>query len=140
MQKSFVQIAAGARRRLEEMARAGYPHETCGLLIGRQTNGSVEVGDVLQARNLDTDRARDHYVLDPADWARADATARGRGEDIVGIWHSHPDHPARPSETDRAAAWAGWSYVIVSVTDAGITEMRSWRLNGNEFYEEVIQS
>jgi len=57
----------------------------------------------------------------------------------VGIWHSHPDHPARPSETDRAAAWEGWSYLIASVTDAGLSELRSWRLSGERFLEEPVE-
>jgi len=62
------------------------------------------------------------------------------GLDIVGIWHSHPDHPARPSETDRASAWPEWSYVIISLQRDGVRELRSWRLNGADFEEEVIRA
>jgi proteasome lid subunit RPN8/RPN11 len=58
--------------------------------------------------------------------------------EIIGIWHSHPDHPARPSETDRAAAWEGWSYLIASVTKHGVADLRSWRLQGKDFVEENI--
>lgn len=140
MSKAVIQIPPHARNQLRAFVQSGYPHETCGLLLGTQTDGRVDVFEIIQARNLNSERARDRYELDPADWITADATARERGLEIVGIWHSHPDHPARPSETDRSAAWEGWSYVIVSVTDKGIAEMRSWRLNGNDFDEEAIQS
>ncbi|MEA3277201.1 MAG: M67 family metallopeptidase [Pseudomonadota bacterium] len=124
---------------LEALVRAGYPEETCGLLLGRQAEGTVEVLDLKQARNLNRERARDRYELDPADFLAADQAARDRGHQIVGIWHSHPDHPARPSANDRARAWAGWSYLIVSVTPDGVRELRSWRLNDGDFIEEVLE-
>ncbi|MGH8508908.1 MAG: Mov34/MPN/PAD-1 family protein, partial [Gammaproteobacteria bacterium] len=68
----------------------------------------------------------------------ADRDARARGLEIVGVWHSHPDHPAEPSETDRAAAWEGWSYLIVSVARDGINAIRSWRRDAGQFYEEDV--
>jgi proteasome lid subunit RPN8/RPN11 len=60
--------------------------------------------------------------------------------EVVGIWHSHPDHPAQPSETDRQAAWEGWSYMILSVTGEGVSDVRSWRLDGDAFIEEVVEA
>lgn len=128
------------RRSLEKLVQEGYPHETCGLLIGRQNAQQLEVEQVVGARNLNTERAHDRYEVDPEDFLCADRNARATGLEIVGVWHSHPDHPARPSETDRAAAWQGWSYIIASVTSTGIAELRSWRLNGEQFEEEVILS
>ncbi len=70
---------------------------------------------------------------------RLPAEGRGRLE-VVGIWHSHPDHPAEPSATDRAGAWEGWSYVIASVSSEGIPSVRSWRLCGARFLEEGMGS
>jgi proteasome lid subunit RPN8/RPN11 len=70
---------------------------------------------------------------------RADAGARASRLDVVGIWHSHPDHPARPSATDERAAWEGWSYLIAGVGRAGLTDLRSWRLSGREFVEEPLR-
>jgi proteasome lid subunit RPN8/RPN11 len=128
------------RTRLETLVCAGYPCETCGLLLGDRAGGTVTVREVVQARNLNHERARDRYELDPDDFLAADARAFRQGIEIVGIWHSHPDHPARPSVTDRDAAWHGWSYIIVSVGADGIRELRSWRLNGDRFLEEAIQS
>lgn len=126
------------RRKLEGIVAAGYPHETCGLLMGTQNGGEVHVSGLTQARNLNTERARDRYELDPRDFLAADKRAHEAGLEIVGIWHSHPDHPARPSETDRAAAWEGYSYMIASVTRAGIADMRSFRLISNNFVEEEM--
>lgn len=128
------------RGQLEAMVCAGYPHETCGLLVGRHTGGVVEVMHLVQARNLNRERAEDRYELDPDDFVAADRKACERGMGIVGIWHSHPDHPARPSATDRVGAWPGWSYLIVSVGRAGVAEVRSWRLIGKDFVEEGIES
>ena len=91
-----------------------------------------------QARNLNTERAEDRYEMDPLDLLRADEMARARRLDIVGVWHTHPDHPARPSATDRAQAWDGWSYLILEVGAGGVQAMRSWRLEGAEFVEEAV--
>ena len=132
------------RGELEALIRAGYPHETCGLLVGRQDPtqaGLACVERVAQARNLNQERAHDRYQLDPADFMQTDLDARAAGQEIVGIWHSHPDHPAEPSETDRLAAWPGWSYVIASVGAEGVTAVRSWRLdNEQRFVEENLQT
>lgn len=127
-----------ARAELEQRVRRGYPHETCGLLLGTQTEGRGQVVHVTQARNLNTERARDRYELDPNDFLAADAQARGSGLALIGVWHSHPDHPAIPSETDRAAAWPGWSYIILSVTKDGVADLRSWRLDGEDFEPEAV--
>lgn len=123
---------------LRELASAGYPFETCGLLLGRRSGNQCEVVRVTRARNLNYERAADRYELDPDDFLAADVEARAAGLDIVGVWHSHPEHPARPSETDRAAAWPEWYYVILSVNRNGVQEIRSWRLNGAQFKEEGI--
>lgn len=126
------------RARLEAWIRAGYPLETCGLLIGRRNGGETEVADVAAARNAIPERACDRFELHPEDFLKADEAARSRGLSIVGIWHSHPDHPARPSATDRAHAWEGWSYLIASVSAGGVHELRCWRLSDGEFKEEEV--
>lgn len=134
----LLQLPPEARQRLTALVIQGYPHETCGLLLGHGSPGCTNVVHVLAARNLEPHRAHDRYTLDPHDFLRADRQATEAGLEIVGIWHSHPDHPARPSSTDRAAAWEGYSYVIARVTAAGVEDIRSWRLQGNAFVEEVM--
>ncbi len=120
-------------------ARAVYPHEACGLLVGREGGARTLVERVVSCRTLAVDRLADRYVLDPDDFRAADEAARREGLDIVGIWHTHPDHPARPSETDLEAAWQGYSYLIVSVPSTGVTERRAWRLEDERFIEEEIE-
>lgn len=134
-----LELAASLQDRLQGWACAGYPHECCGLLLGRAGDGVVRVAEVVQARNANAERRRDRYEIDPEDFLRADARSRERGLDIVGVWHTHPDHPARPSATDLERAWAGWSYLILSVSGAGVEAMRAWRLDGSEFIEEALR-
>jgi len=135
-----LELNTSLRERLVAWAREGYPRECCGLLLGRARDGMVRVDEVTQARNTNTERAHDRYELDPEDFLRADALSRERQLDIVGIWHTHPDHPARPSATDREQAWDGWSYLILSVDRAGVQALCSWRLNGQDFIEEAVRS
>ena len=127
-------------RLLQGWARSGYPDEVCGLLLGRFQDGQAEVIEVRSACNLVTDRARDRYLLDPAEFLRADQNAREAGLEILGFWHTHPDHPARPSETDRAQAWDGYVYLILSVCERGVEEMRGWALVDDEFVEGVVET
>lgn len=117
----------------------GYPEEVCGLLVGRKTDAGTHVVRAVQARNLETSRRRDRYQLAPDDWLREENRAIEEGLEIVGIWHSHPDHPARPSVTDLEAAWTGYAYVIVSVTTRGVAEVKSWQLVEGSFEEQPIE-
>ena len=84
--------------------------------------------DVTSARNMWTERAADRYDLDPSDFLRADRDARSRGLDVSGIWHSHPDHPARPSQFDTDRAWLDYVYVICRTTEAGSEDMNAFAL------------
>jgi len=137
---SLLRLPTSQRLQLEAWVRAGYPMETCGLMLGRAERGIPVVQAVRQARNLNSERAHDRYELDPEDFLAADREARAEGLEILGVWHSHPDHPAVPSETDREAAWPGWSYVILEVAAGSVAALRSWRLAGAAFEEEEIAS
>lgn len=119
---------------LRRFAEAGYPHEVCGLLVGRRTR----VDYAVEVANVEPSRTRDRFTLDPAGFLHTELEAEATGREILGIWHTHPDHPARPSPTDLAAAWEGYSYLIVSVRNAKVAELRSWRLVDGAFREEAI--
>lgn len=127
------------RSKLAMLAENGYPKETCGLLVGTRSEQTVHVVRVTDARNLNMTRTRNRYELDPIDFLAAQRAAHSDGLDVVGVWHSHPDQPARPSETDRAAAWPDWSYLIAAVTESGVDHLRSWRLDGHKFQEERLR-
>ncbi len=107
-------------------AARGYPREVCGLVLGSIEGENFVVREALEARNRNTERAHDRFELDPKDYRRAEARAAQLGLEIVGVYHSHPDCPAQPSPTDRAFAWDGWLYPIVSVRDGKAIEIRAW--------------
>jgi proteasome lid subunit RPN8/RPN11 len=99
-------------------AREGYPFEVCGVFLGRPSL-PARVVEAVPAVNRETDSPRVRYQIAPEDLIRIQREARGKGLDIVGFYHSHPDHPARPSETDRRVAAGGLSdgvyHVVVGV-------------------------
>ncbi|MCE9593383.1 MAG: M67 family metallopeptidase [Planctomycetes bacterium] len=128
------------RRRLVAWAKKGRPDETCGLLVGRSSRERTEVVDVRFVRNLCPARASERYELDPDEHLAVELEARAAELEVVGVWHSHVEHPALPSEFDRAAAQPGWSYVIVAVADGARPELRAWRLDGDEFVEEPLDA
>lgn len=108
---------------------ATYPEECCGFLLGRTTQDGNEVVALHRVENRHPDFRERRYVITPADYVAADRAARRQDLDIVGFYHSHPDHPARPSETDLAeATFPGYTYVIVSVRGGASDEMTAWSL------------
>lgn len=133
--------AAKAMRRQGE---EGYPQEVCGLLIGRieEGTGIRRVLEASPARNLRADEAADRYELDPADFLRIESGARKRDLVVLGVYHSHPDHPPFPSETDRLLAveiWQSsesWSYVILEVAAGRAVTWKSFVLRDGVFHEE----
>lgn len=123
-------IAPGAMALMRHAAEAAWPREACGLLIGRMGADGWQVSDARETANLNTERAADRFILDPVAYQQTDAELRGSGREIIGIWHSHPDCPARPSPTDLASAWEGFAYVIVSVYQARTADVACWALDG----------
>jgi proteasome lid subunit RPN8/RPN11 len=117
---------------MRSLAAAAYPNEGCGVLIGSFGDAHVRIVDATSARNLNTDRARDRYDLDPADFIRADRDAREHGLDVVGFWHSHPDHPARPSQTDTERAWVDYVYIICATVTEGARDVNAFALSGED--------
>ena len=121
-------------------AEADYPHEACGLLGGKMEGERTIVRQLVPLPNERSDSARNRYLIDPDAFRRAQATLDGAGLDIVGVYHSHPDHPAEPSEFDREHAWPRLCYVIVAVAAGRSGDMKSWRLSDDRsaFAEEPI--
>ena len=116
-------------RAIEEHARRGHPDEVCGVLIGRG-GAEAAVEAVIPVVNGERDAPRVRYQIAPEDLLRIQRESRESGRDVVGFYHSHPDHPARPSETDRRIAAEGISdgvvHVVVSVDAAGRTTPSAW--------------
>lgn len=118
-----------------------YPEEGAGLLLGRDDGGRREVSALLPLNNSREDGSRhNRYLLTAEDMLAGEQEAMRRGLDIVGVFHSHPDHPNRPSEFDREWALPWYSYLITSVMQARAAGSRSWRLSDDRehFIEETI--
>lgn len=115
-------------QRMTEFAEAAYPYEGCGVLIGTPGPDAAAVSEVLEGRNLVQDRRHDRYELDPKDIIQAEKRAREAGQEVIGFYHTHPDHPARPSQFDTERAWAGYHYVVISVEAGQLAEATAWQL------------
>ena len=134
-----------SRRHLQTIELHGkttYPEECCGVLIGRPAagDGTTLVERLLSVDNERGDSRHNRYVISPETILAAQREARVAGLEIVGYYHSHPDHPARPSDFDREHAWPGLSYLIVSVERGQAVDARSWRLadDRERFDEETL--
>jgi proteasome lid subunit RPN8/RPN11 len=122
-----------------------YPHECCGVLLGQAGSGGNNVLEVVPAGNTRTDSAHNRYSIAPVELIRIQRQARSRSLDIVGFYHSHPDHPAQWSATDIAEAhWLGCSYVITRVANGSADVTNSFLLRGTgeddkHFEDEPIE-
>jgi proteasome lid subunit RPN8/RPN11 len=137
-----------SRRHAEER----FPHEICGILLGtveKPAGGGPEtarrtVREVMRAANLNRERAADRYDLDPQAQIQAEKKARQQGWQVLGFYHSHPDHPCRASLTDFERSWEGYSYLIQSVISGKAAEAACWIQNPaadkNYFVEEAVQA
>jgi proteasome lid subunit RPN8/RPN11 len=129
---------------IEREGIAAFPNECCGVLIGRDdaASGRRIVEKLLPLTNSFEAVERYHrFRLDPLEYIAADKSAAAEGKIILGFYHSHPDHPARPSEYDRQHAWPFYSYVIVSIMNRKPADMTSWVLDEatEQFAEQPIR-
>jgi proteasome lid subunit RPN8/RPN11 len=143
---------------IQNHAERIYPEECCGLLLGQRRGDVKTLIEVLPTENSWDDEAADafqaiegsaqlesskrsRFSIAPVVMLKAQKDARDRRLDIIGIFHSHPDHPAVPSEFDRAIAWQQYSYIIVSVQQGKACDLKSWSLDDNhQFQPEDILS
>jgi proteasome lid subunit RPN8/RPN11 len=148
-------VTTDAAQAIAAHAESTYPDECVGLLLGKLDGAQRAVtavypvenrwqGQVKLAESDNPESRRDRFYLDPRDYLRADREAQAQGLDIVGCYHSHPDHVAEPSERDRVGAQGvggiGFSFAIQSVRAGVAAELRSWLLreDGERFEEEDL--
>ena len=125
---------------LRQHGEETYPHECCGILLGQfNEDGSKAVSRTARCGNTRADSPHNRYSIDPKELIRIQREGRERGEDIIGFYHSHPDHPARWSPTDLAEAhYPGCSFVITSV-DKGLAAItNSFELIGDEENKKFV--
>ena len=140
MAEVLLSISKELAERIRAHGAKTYPHECCGALLGRD-NEPREILGLFPLINRRDDSPRNRFSVTAQDVLDAEKSARQQGLDVVGWYHSHPDHPARPSEYDRDHAWPWYSYIIVSVAQGQPQDMTSWRLNDDrqQFSPEGIQ-
>lgn len=116
-------------------ARQAFPDECCGFLFGTETQGKRLIQDILVVNNAKEGDKRRRFEISARDYLRAEQYAEEKGLSLLCVYHSHPKHPAIPSEHDRVAAQPFFSYVIVSVLEQGQTNILSWRLNDQHQFD-----
>ena len=116
-------------------AERAYPHEGCGALLGTREKGILEA---VPLQNRETQAPRVRFAVDPGDYVRVETEADRRGLELLGFWHSHPDHPSRPSATDRLYAWEGLLTLVISVDSGRAGTLTAWDVQGGGFRERPI--
>jgi proteasome lid subunit RPN8/RPN11 len=120
-----LQLLAGVADAIREHGAGTYPDECCGALLGRDR----QVVAIFALPNTTEEGPRRRFLVRPEDYREAERRATEIGADLLGFYHSHPDHPARPSAYDLEHAWPSFSYVIVSVRAGVPVDMTSWLLS-----------
>lgn len=137
-----LKIGASDMDHIHEHAKEAYPEECAGVLVGMDTGGMKVVVDVWRADNTHEGAREKRFLIEPLKIKEFEETARERDLDILGFYHSHPDHPAEPSEYDRDHAWPYYSYIITSVSGEEIKDTNSWLLRDDRsgyYLERVVE-
>jgi proteasome lid subunit RPN8/RPN11 len=116
-------------------AESTYPEECCGLLLGKITDKSVQVIAVQETENNWSGNKGNRFSIAPEVLLQAQKSARENHLEIIGIYHSHPNHAAIPSEIDRQLAWSGYTYLIVSVINGQAIDLQAWQLDDQEQFQ-----
>jgi proteasome lid subunit RPN8/RPN11 len=118
-----------------EDAQKAFPDECCGFLFGTEDGDQRILSDILVVNNAKEGDKRRRFEISPRDYLRAEQYALEKNLSLLSVYHSHPNHPAIPSEHDRVAAQPYFSYIIVSVYERGRIDLLSWRLNNDQWFE-----
>lgn len=136
--KMKIELDHKAANEMKLHAEATYPFECCGFFFGDDA-GSRTISHVLRVDNSKEGDRRRRFEIAPEDYRRAESYAEEQNLDLLGVYHSHPDHPAVPSEHDRSVALPFFSYIIISVQDGTAKTLRSWQLNEDRKFEETLE-
>ena len=133
----MIALEPNAKKLMVGDAQHAFPDECCGFLFGAEDeNGNKTVTQILEVNNAKEGDKRRRFEIAPRDYMDAEQFADENNLLLLGVYHSHPNHPAIPSEHDRVAAQPYFSYIIISVLDKKIGPIRSWRLNDDFQFEE----
>ena len=130
-------VEQAAEKIMNDDATSAFPDECCGFMFGREdAAGNRIVTQALTINNSAVENRKRRFVISPKDYMKGEQYAIANDVQLLGIYHSHPNHPAIPSEHDRVAAQPFFSYVIISVQNGSIDHTRSWLLNDNFQFDE----
>ena len=128
MALSKVAISDAVNQAIRRHGQETYPHECCGALVGTTADAESIVADVVPLPNTTEEGPRRRFLVRASDYRLAERRAAEIGGELLGFYHSHPDHPARPSQYDLDHAWPTFAYIIVSVADGKATDLTVWFL------------
>ena len=123
-----VVMARGVADHIRRHGEEAYPHECCGFLFGTLVDGTQWIVEARRQSNTRTESREIRFLISPEDFREAEKHARQSGRQMLGIYHSHPDDAARPSEYDRDHAWPWYSYLILSVARGAAGDLNAWQL------------
>jgi proteasome lid subunit RPN8/RPN11 len=136
-----IRLSGTALDTIRAHGTTAYPYECCGALLGTAMDATTDVIEAWPLDNSTTEGPRRRFLVGPAEYREAEAQARASGSELVGFYHSHPDHPAEPSRYDLDHAWPNFSYVIVAVGNGAAGDLRSWRLREDRSgFDEELQT
>ncbi|MCC5635525.1 M67 family metallopeptidase [Nostoc sp. CHAB 5844] len=147
MKKAIIKLLSEHIQTIRSHAESTYPDECCGIILGYLDNQIKTVVEIIPTENAwsvesanfasnDAEHSeRRRYAIAPQVMLQVQKAARDKSLNIIGIYHSHPDHPAMPSECDRQYAWPEYSYIIVSVLNGKAGELLSWSLDDHHQFQ-----
>ena len=138
----MIRLTKTHRDEISAHAERDYPYECCGLLLGSlEARGLKSISEIFPISNAREEEAkRNRFLIRPEELLRGEQYATERRLDVIGFYHSHPDHPAVPSQYDLEHAWPVYSYIVVSVRAEAAGDLRSWEMESDRstFKEEEI--
>ncbi len=140
----MIQLGENHRNEIAAHGERDYPHECCGLLLGSFAEGGMKaISEVYPISNAREEQAkRNRFLIRPEELMRGERYAQTKRLEVVGFYHSHPDHPAVPSQYDLEHAWPVYSYIVVSIANGAAEDLRSWEMTADRssFVAEEISA
>ncbi|MBN9293152.1 MAG: M67 family metallopeptidase [Flavobacteriia bacterium] len=135
----MIHISDTIKAQLQKDAFASFPDECCGFLLGIEKRDERVIEEIIVVNNAKEGDKRRRFEITPVDYMKAENYADEQGLTLLGVYHSHPNHPSIPSEHDRVVAQPFFSYIILAVRENELVSVQSWRLNDEfQFDEEKV--
>lgn len=137
----MIKIPADLYEKICSHGEETYNEECCGAVFGYNKDYGMDIKEILKFKNEKDENRQNRYLISPKEYLTAERTAKEKNLDLVGFYHSHPDHPAVPSKFDTEHAFPWFLYIIVSVEKGKANDLRGWILEENRerFNEEIIE-